>query len=732
MFANLMIAVLSSLSAGHPAQENEPSESGRAVVHGTLTDFDGSPMSGVEIRLQPSAGPFLGVSSTRMGPTGVVEAVPRDELERQAEAAYRDWLDAFRSTTTDDEGRYRFESLAPSLRAAPQPIGLAGWVSETLVTSEDGTDQLRDLHRHRTHPVEVKMQVPQGVPVPALAIQLTHYDAQNTWTRFVQRPPLEWTPSSPVLELPEGACSLRVWRSDEDTMGRRATNVAVQVSAGLDEPLLVDVRVDQTIRFSIDGQGETSATQLPVMVTVASVLVGDEARDQDIARSRHLAPSPPTSEQQVARPGRYTVALLAWDLFDRIPRIVEKRTVEVAAGQVVEVDFRAPRFERLDLEAQVVLAEGLDPGATSFSVRGTNLPGLSDRAGRAPTEPGPDGAVRVIYGWRLLDEVPSLGASRELPIVLELAHPAVSPLSIPIEPGNEGRLVLIPDALGSVRVELPQIDTETLEYDARLWPSRVTSRDQHAARQDLTVSNRTEPTVFTELSTGTWTLTYSIRGADGRVLARTSVPVGVHDDGELLVRLEVPALHEQRFRLPTLGAGRQSLLRHGASGRRPSPTSGPDTWPLVLDAFGRGTARDLLSGRYSASHFDFFVPSGEIRWSGKPHDAIRVGRIEADSPLHHAGLREGDLIVGSNGTDFARSVRVVPWSVYDMFHGLGYADGDPSPPTVVELFAACFGDSTNLRVRRHGLTIDVEVGPLSLRGYDQQSDLGAELTVTYR
>lgn|GEM_PF-4974708 len=611
-------------------------------------------------------------------------------------------------------------------------MGLDGWVSETTVFSEDRTDQRRDLRLHRTHPVEVVMQVPEGLLPPTMTVQLTHRDARNAYTRFVQRPPLEWTPTSPVLELPEGACSLRVWNSEQDPIGRRAASVAVQVTAGLDEPLLVPVHVDHTIRASIDGQGETPTTQLPVMVTVASVLVGDEARDEDIVRSRYLAPSRPTSEQPVSGPGRYTVVLLACDLFDRTPRIVEKRTVDVAAGQIVEVAFQAPRFERLDLEARVVLADGLDPNAASFSVRGTNLAGRGDRAVPAPTEPGPDGSVRVVYGWRLLDDVPGRVPPYEQPIVLELAHPAVSPLSIPIEPGIETRLELVPDALGSVRVELPSIANTTLEYDAQLFPSRVTERDGQTMRRDLSVTDRTEPTVFDEVPTGTWTLSYSIRDADGRMLARTSAPVGVHGDGQVVVRLEAPEMHDQRFRLPTAGPGRRTIWRHGPSGRRPSSNRGPDAWTLVLDDFGRGTGRDLLVGRHSTDGFDFFVPSDEVLWSGEPHDAIRVGALEADSPLHRAGLREGDLIVGSNGADFARAVRVAPWNDHDVLHALGYSGASSPPPTVVDLFAACFGEATRFRVRRHGLELDVEIGPLSLSGYTQQSDLGAELTGTYR
>ena len=87
MITNLMLAALLCAPAAGRGQDDAPDTTARAVVHGTLTDADGSPLTGVEIRLQPYIGPFLEVASTRVGPTGTVEPVPREELERQAEAA---------------------------------------------------------------------------------------------------------------------------------------------------------------------------------------------------------------------------------------------------------------------------------------------------------------------------------------------------------------------------------------------------------------------------------------------------------------------------------------------------------------------------------------------------------------------------------------------------------------------------------------------------------------------
>jgi hypothetical protein len=588
------------------------------LVTGAITTFEGAPIAGVELELEP----------------------PEDAPK------YRK-----RHTTSDASGRFAFANL---------PRGV--W---------------RVTGRHSKYVLQRRSSFPQMVPTGAdvaflatpavpVEVRVTGPDVERARVAF-RRPGDEqptwspWTNESTILALSPGAwelCAsvdaLEDWPSDRGWKLAPLASPVTVVHVASSSSELVTLALERThclygrVQFRSGMQAGDSSPSVRLIETLAGTVADFETEGDRLSRSAEL--------DAEGRYGFFALPYPRWTAGVASSSWSKPSDVEVA-----QVDGMTP----LDLEQsgdgeECVLVEAFTASGErvtagiDFNFLHRNAEDKREdyvwRATRTVLEA--DGALRVIAVPLEKDAHEKAAKKRELVLRATLAGFAQIEQPIGELDGERVQLSFAPGA----SLELLLVG-EGAERAMRRCYANL-QNDEHGGSAGYDEAARALK--FNSLNPGTYTLNVMVWGQDG---AGNWRQVQLHK-GEVVVRagaqqmvLDMPERAELIVRCPEIKKDTYAMLYGPLQAPQVDADGYGWSWgaqvQAKVDALGQAKFENVVAGEYRLSIGQRMqlvrVPSPPIDFDGRIPDRHRFRLPKRDTPLRSAGVRSGDVFVALDG-----------------------------------------------------------------------------------
>jgi|GEM_PF-6831034 len=644
-------AALDRAIAGVGEPEVAADATGSGAITGRVIDRAGLGVAGAVVRVGTERG---GVRLTDPTEVGVVErGVP--ELETYLRERADEWARLRarqRTVETDADGRFEVEGLDPSatydVEASAEGYRILPLGNTRRVEPGASVDFVAEAMLL----VEVTLVGPGGAPVESGAVQVRRGERTTEYA---------WSAAAPTLRLSPGPCALRGFGepfADASNLGNdidaplASEELSFDVRDGTDASLAVTLELAARIGIRgrtlglDDDRGGFGVKLLPLAD-------GEDLDEEALAATDPRAWRADRFAFYDLAPGRYALGVGPhWG------ELVASQAVEVMSG-VVEVELVADAAADADL----VTVRAFDPdGRRVFLDRleyrieyengsrsgGMRLVRREFEASTYAFDPGVMDDERVIETLQLTarDEVYGAKVFDLAPDQRDLLVQFDPPVSILVEVAGLAGSGLAGRLRTSVTRMEDQGDGPVVVggywngmNNARLVPGSGEVRHGGLApgryRVALTVGQQ-------------W---------DQREVATREVDATA---GEVRVRFDAPVLHTLRVVAAGLGEDARlylspiegeddALVRMGRRG------FGGGGYSAEVDARGQAVFDDLVAGEYRLSSnrarntLDVTVPSSDVLFEARVHDAVRISISDVEGHLYLCGLRSNDLVVAAAG-----------------------------------------------------------------------------------
>lgn len=550
-------------------------EVGTGVIHGRVTDRTGQPVAGVHITLSAIAGTGR-YAWLRPDPRQDPDAALLQQV-RQLVDQHR-WGRAYRQvTTTDDEGRYRFEGVTQ--RRHTIHAHLEGWQCYPTDRSQmQGVfpDVTVDLTAVAMARLRLEVSGP-GAPT-SLYVELRRGGSSSGQY---------WAAAQPILDVQPGTWDVWVRGGAE---GMRAGPYPVTLEAGVVETLVVELEPKPVLRLHLKYAPDEV---MPLYTYIMPRPPGDMPTDavlrargkQDMRHWLHTSMLSPTAREHVQTfddlgEGTYVVGVAR----DRSTPIVHIEEIAVRAG-VQDHTVEIPPLDPADYV--IVGAYGPDGAlvqrpqfVTGYRSSGGSSSGGSQVALRS------DGRYVVMHH---VHRGATVGA--DATYFIEVRAPDLGTQRIEYVPGRARELRVDFGSPATVTVEVK--GAQGTPYEGRLGVTFHPESKQQPGLGSGTKADKEGRLVVRGLQPGEYLLRLTLQGSDRRSHAVAETPYTVKA-GEQATSIGLPPLYTLTARG---GAGRVSLSSSGRSDLRihQSQTADADG-AAVFDGLPAGTYR-LRSGR---------------------------------------------------------------------------------------------------------------------------------------
>ena len=503
----------------------------------------------------------------------------------------------------------------------------------------------------------------QGVHV--IPVQLVYEDGRAATEGIVgvkrggSESYFKWSTASPHLRLTAGRVGVRGyagvqtaerWRGGVDsTHGSEETSVNIAEAAGV--PLSLVLKERRGIRGRVIdepgvGGGWLTVRLLPVApgADLDEEKLGDSDRTARLDGDRfHFLDLAPAS---------YAIGLSSRS------NVLLAHQIVTVGESVVEVELVVPEP---DPNAQLVLH--------AFGPTGTPLHDLDLRwqhrhrggssSGSVPSRRAPDG------GWLLHPDAEFFAPwPDETSYTLTVQHSELGDREIELEEGQREITVTFEEPVSIVAVVAGYAGSQYLDkLQVAVTPVVEGEDEPNWGRMMGGPWGRDEGKLsadgiarFDGLSPGLWEVSLHLETERWQTKKVQSVEVQV-TSGEKTVSLDLPALYELTVIAP--GLSKNSWLQLRPAGERGEGSFFDGGSSGRIDENGRAVFQGLVAGAYvltgSGVHepIDVTIPCGDLFIDAKEPDCLRVAIGDMEGALYQAGLRAGDLIVGTDGKDFA-------------------------------------------------------------------------------
>lgn len=607
---------------------------GDGVIDGCVTDPTGRPLAGVIVRAAREMGSR---TSSRRGHEGEEWPSLDEEIQRTI-ADHQRQTQGRRQTTTDGEGRYRFDGLARG--------------SYRLTAALDGYElQSRNGLGQRV-PVGSTVNW-RASPLFEVAVQVRLADgrsADRALLKVVAGPTAtteEWHAEDPPLRFVSGSYELSA-SIDADLatqlgcVEQAAPPQTIHVSAELKpSALLFELEVRRGIRGRVVLADDTPAES--VIVRHQLLAHGSAAEPDRFANGGDGIWVAAWNAHQFAiydlPAGRYRVSAFAGDS----ERPLVSEVVEVADA-MVECVLRASAPSADDLLiARVTGPDGLALPSVEFSM--ISQIGSFTSTSEVNAQSTDAGSYRILLTAEAKDVLDGAGT-----LVLSAGHKSFGEVSQQLASGQREVALrfgppasLLVSALGYVGSGV----------DGRLWCQLVADE---SASSPITARRSFGPdgtATLGPVAPGSYVIVLSVESGRSSMLGGDAA---VHEQPLLLaagdnrIAIAVPQLYVLTVRFPPDEDLGQALLTAEANGRNRS---------AAIEQ-GIATFRDVAAGDYriqswrGAGSMRIRIPAQlEVEFAVEAIDALRVHIIDPSGSFAEAGMQDGDLVIAINGVAFA-------------------------------------------------------------------------------
>lgn len=663
--------------------------SGSGSITGRVVDRAGAAIPGAVVRVDRDA------DGARLSDPSEIGRAENElpDLEAYLRERAEDWAE-LRSrrqvTATDGTGAFALEGLDTDatyrVRASAEGYTLMALGRTRGVECGASIDFVAEP----IHVVRVDLRGPGGEPLTEGAVQVRRGGRDESFA---------WSPDNAELRLSPGPCILRGYGRvfadaasvDDDVDAELASEEhALMISAAAEatvQEVVLEVRPRLGIRGRTVGGGETAGN---MTIRFRSLLDGEVPDLEMLATLEPRSWGAETFAFYDLVPGRYVVAagppwgeIVAHEVVELNTGIAEIELVLDDAGEqdlytvhALDPDGLRVYVENVHFEAKYSNGNSRESGMTL--VRRDLESSLytidhGDVLDEATLQSLTISAIDRIYGRCSVEVGP---AQRDVVLQFEAPVSIVGQVAGFAATGLSGRL-----RIGVWSID-PDQDSD--QADGNFWQGLNTARAVPASgevRHD-------------GLAPGRYMVgLYLGQRWDARLVESREVAVDV---GESVVAFDSPTLYDVRVIAPGLYEGAVLYLSEKSEGGRRGRMRG---WgggnTARVDGLGNALFRDLLPGEYSLgsneaqNSMDVTVPSSDVLFEVRTHDAVRISISDVEGHLHAAGLRSGDLVL---------SIAGVP---------LG--DGDAMEQAINSLYNG--GAELVLSVLRRGQQVQVSLPP---------------------
>ena len=636
-------------------EDSEDASSWTESISGTVTDFEGRPISGATVvsgNDQRNSGRRLYATSS--ADIGRAYRGFDDLDEDLAENAEYHLAQRRRTRTAqvDESGRFLLEGLrsgAHQLRAFAE-----GYTFES-VTAEVGS--LAQIVGVPVHTFELDLRLPDGTQPEQAYIEVA--GGNNSWSGL-----LEWTLEEPTLRVDTTTIEFRAFAGDARRLAYRETlanyassSTSLDVARDGLGPHRIDLIESNFLRVHLTDDSKL----VPVIDPwVRALPAEDLGSDASVWSGRD-----PVRLEKEER-GVFTAKDLAegsWVVAVGRGTGEPELTAPVAVGPgATELDLV---LGDIDLAQFIVVRATVPGGRPALNVR-FRLTMIADGGGRnergvrandrgmgvywlARPDANRSGADDVTYTEFVLQ-----ATSERFGIVEERIDPDATEVALEFAVPCDATIFVRGDASESYTVGLfmKSSEVENDRFGFSRFPSRGT---------ELKSVDAEGRALYTGLQPGEYSVSVK-KGDQGRNRGRNwNGPDLVKEDitlrkGGNEITLTLPALHELDVYAPDLSEGARMTLTPSSEYDPSNPWNGSRPRRARLDSDKRATFEDVPAGAYilqsngaPGSRTDVTVPSGEVTFEVKKTDSLLVMNVQPGTPAAKAGLENGDVITSVDG-----------------------------------------------------------------------------------
>ncbi|MDF1799064.1 MAG: hypothetical protein P1V81_07805 [Planctomycetota bacterium] len=679
------------------------SSTGSGTIRGRVTDGEGNPIDGVTILAVRSSN-----RSWRAAKALGSDAPSEESLEDALDRAARSWASSRamrRRQAADADGSY----LLAGLEDAPYMLSAykEGWVLRAVGSSTLHPGEELNFRGTQTRGVTLDLRLPDGSVPDDVMLEVTTGDRPKNYS---------WSPDEPTLAITSPRFTLRALAGiiDSPIYFRETPSryASAELSVDVDQqgvtPLVVQLEPRRGVFGRVRRAWPTSDN-----LQVAAVPVTDAA---SFDPNKELEDVPDAStragEYMVLdlEPGLHAIGLQSGGRQGE-PKFSVYELVTVVDG-LVEVDLVEPE----PVASEHLVVRCLDEAGRlldDVSFTRTSRSGGGSRSGSTQVRQAPDGSYWFDTGslcsfdfdsWPKGASITLTGSSTtsgKQTVELssgqrELTMQFARPLSLE---------VVIAGYAGSSNKDEMSVHVNLVSDTDDGWGnSMAQSKGKSGWGNGPKISDE-GVVVFHNLSPGLLEVELLLGDGwrhDSSKLDSVEVNLAGADAS---VQLSVPMLHDLLVLAPDLGP--ETFLNLS-----PKDDDNPfsNRKNQQLDASGRATFTGLTPGIYmlaggGGAPLEVQVPSSEVVYQPKLPIGLRVVITNEEGGLFQAGLREGDVILSTDGNDLAK------------------------PQHMNQFYQVIAAASVDLVVLRGGSTTSLSLGPLQLWGGG--SLVGGQLTPHY-
>ena len=617
---------------------------GIGAITGEVLDDSGAPIAGAEIVLDRSS------SNRASSPTDVGTGAPSEpSLEEYLQERAQSWAKTRggrKRAISGDDGGFEITGLIEDAS-----YRVRGYLEDHVLSREGSwaiTPGQHVIFRAKgVHSIPVQFVYEDGRRATEGVVGVERGDDRETF--------YAWSSESPTLRLTAGRVGVtgyaglresNPWGNETDsTYGSEQVSLDVVTQAGT--PLVLELKARSGIRGNVIDNFAVGTGQM--VVRLLPMAPGAELNESALAESDRQEWLHGSRFQFLdLTPGTYAVGLSNWN-----EALFAHAVVTVGAG-VAEVDLVVPEPDAK--EHLVVRAFGplgnplhdLDFGWQRRSGRGSSSSGLEGRR-------GPDGAWWLQPKAEFFEPWP-----KETTYTLTITHSQLGYRDIVIEEGQREVTVRFEEPV-SIVVTVAGYAGSGYEGKLRVGLRSVGDGEDSDPWNQMRGGLRgNDDEQFTAdgvsrldgLSPGRWEVSLQVETERWRTRTVQKVEVDVLS-GEKSVAMDLPALYDLTVIAPGLADEGRLQLRPVAGDDSPFGSSSAQ-----VDSDGRAVFRALAAGDYILTgngvpdSVNVTVPCGDVYLDTKAPDCLRVAIGDMEGALYQAGLRAGDLIIGSHGEEF--------------------------------------------------------------------------------